>query len=104
MDRDALLEALSAARQRKEQADRDIRLLLAFAREHTRPRPYRLADLAQAAGMSLSGVRTAYRQADIEHAAHAIGTDGQRHNHRAVLALLAHAEPPMAPGPHITAA
>ena len=29
-------------------------------REFTRPRPYRLEDLARAAGMSISGVRTSY--------------------------------------------
>ncbi len=42
-----------------------MRLLLAYARE-SHPRPYRLADLAQAAGMSISGIRTAYTPADIE--------------------------------------
>jgi hypothetical protein len=69
MSGDALLEAIRAVRQRKEQADQDMRLLLAYAREHVTPRPYRLADLAKAAGRSISGVRTAYTQADITHAA-----------------------------------
>jgi hypothetical protein len=46
---DPLLAALADAAQRKQRAERDIRLLLAYAREHTPPRPYRLADLAQAA-------------------------------------------------------
>lgn len=64
---DVLLAALVDARQRKEQADRDIRLLLAYAREMAVPRPYRLADLAEAAGMSVSGIRTAYTTSDIEH-------------------------------------
>ena len=63
-DPDPLLEALTDARQRREQADREIRLLLAYAREIVSPRPYRLADLAEAAGMSISGVRTAYTQDD----------------------------------------
>src|SRR5271166_6023907 len=57
---DPVLAALHDARDRRDQADRDIRILLAYARELTRPRPYRLADLAAAAGMSISGVRTAY--------------------------------------------
>ena len=57
---------LADARRRRDQADREIRLLLAFAREHSRPRPYRLAELAEATGMSISGVRTAYTAADIE--------------------------------------
>jgi hypothetical protein len=65
---DPLLAALADARRRKEQAATDMRLLLAYAREIVTPRPYRLADLAQAAGISLSGVRTAYTNADIRHA------------------------------------
>jgi len=70
---DPLLAALADARDRKQRADRLIRLLLAYAREHVQPRPYRLADLAEAAGMSISGVRTAYTQADIDHAARLTG-------------------------------
>jgi hypothetical protein len=72
MSGDALLEALRTVRQRKERVDQDMRLLLAYAREHVTPRPYRLADLAQAASMSISGVRTAYSQADIDLAARAV--------------------------------
>ncbi len=60
MSHDALLTALKDARRRKDEADHDIRVLLAYARELTAPRPYRLADLADAAGISVSGVRTAY--------------------------------------------
>jgi hypothetical protein len=101
---DPLLAALDQLHQRKEQADRDIRLLLAYAREHVTPRPYRLADLAYAAGMSVSGVRTGYGPADIERAGQVIGVDGQRHIQQAVLALLAHQERQAAPGPNITAA
>ena len=63
---DVLLAALADARQRKQQAAQDIRLLLAYAREFATPRPYRLADLAEASGMSISGIRTAYTPADIE--------------------------------------
>jgi len=62
---DPVLAALRAARARRDQADRDIRILLAYARELTTPRPYRLADLADATGMSISGVRTAYAHHDI---------------------------------------
>ena len=32
------------------------------------PRPYRLADIAAAAGMSISGVRTAYTEHDVDAA------------------------------------
>jgi hypothetical protein len=45
-----------------------MRLLLAYAREVVRPRPYRLADLARAAGMSISA-RLADSQDDIHQAA-----------------------------------
>ena len=64
-DDDPVLAALRAARDRRDQADRDIRILLAYARELTTPRPYRLADLAEATGKSISGVRTGYTPADI---------------------------------------
>ena len=66
MSADPVLARLRDARRRRDEADRDIRLLLAFAREVVTPRPYRLADLAEAAGMSISGVRTAYTAADVD--------------------------------------
>jgi len=69
MNADPLLTALTEARKRKEQADHDIRVLVAYARELVTPRPYRLIDLAQAAGISISGVRTAYDRGDVETAA-----------------------------------
>ena len=67
-DTDPVLAALRAARDRRDQADRDIRILLAYARELATPRPYRLADLADGAGRSISGVRTAYTAADVDAA------------------------------------
>ena len=85
---DPLLAALADAAQRKQRAERDIRLLLAYAREHTQPRPYRLADLAKAAGMSVSGIRTAYTQADIEHAARLTGGARSRHLLAVITSLL----------------
>jgi hypothetical protein len=65
---DPVLAALRAARARRDQANRDIRILLAYARELTTPRPYRLADLADATGKSISGIRTAYTTADVDAA------------------------------------
>jgi hypothetical protein len=65
---DPVLAALRAASARREQADRDIRILLAYARELATPRPYRLADLAEATGKSISGIRTAYTAADVDAA------------------------------------
>ena len=66
---DPLLNAIREARCRKSQAEEDLRMLIAYARELVRARPYRLIDLAQAAGMSVSGVRTAYAPRDVERAA-----------------------------------
>lgn len=62
---DPLLACLARARDQMLAAERDRRLLLAYAREFTEPRPYRLEDLARAAGMSVSGVRTAYDHDEI---------------------------------------
>ena len=90
---DPLLAALIDARERKQQANHDIRLLLAYAREHVQPRPYRLADLADAAGMSISGVRTAYTQADIDHAAALTGGSRGRHLLAVITSLLVNGHP-----------
>jgi hypothetical protein len=86
---DPLLSALADAAQRKQRADRQIRLLLAYAREQVQPRPYRLADLAKAAGMSISGVRAAYTQADSEQAARLTGGARSRHLLAVIVTLLA---------------
>ena len=90
---DPLLAALADAAQRKQRADHDMRLLLAYAREHVRPRPYRLADLAKAAGMSVSGIRTAYTQADIEQAARLTGGARSRHLAGVIVSLLVNGDP-----------
>jgi hypothetical protein len=85
---DPLLAALSDAAHRKRRADQQIRVLLAYARELSSPRPYRLADLAQATGMSLSGIRTAYTQADIDEAARLTGGSRGRHLLAVITSLL----------------
>jgi hypothetical protein len=73
---DPVLAALKEARNRRDQADHDIRVLLAYARELARPRPYRLTDLAAAAGMSISGVRVACTRQHIETARHILCAAG----------------------------
>jgi glutathione S-transferase len=65
-DQDPLISALIEARRAKEQAEKRIRELLAYGREFVQPRPYTLGDLAVAAGMSISGVRTAYGHRDVD--------------------------------------
>ncbi|WP_221321004.1 hypothetical protein [Actinoplanes sp. L3-i22] len=70
---DPLIYALADARQAKEQAEELIRELLAYGREFVQPRPYTLGDLAKAAGMSISGVRTAYGHRDVDAVTEATG-------------------------------
>ena len=66
-----------------------MRVLLAYAREITAPRPYRLADLAQAAGMSISGIRAAYSPGDVQHATRLLDGIPLRHLQAAIITLLA---------------
>jgi hypothetical protein len=84
---DPLLAALADAAWRKRQADHQIRLLLAYAQEISEPCPYRLADLANAAGMPLSGISTAYTQQDIIYAAHLRMSDQDGPNLHWVIAI-----------------
>ena len=70
---DPLLVSLADARRRMLAAETEIRQLIAYGREFARPRPYRLADLAQACGMSISGVRTAYTTDEVTVVAEQIG-------------------------------
>src|SRR5688572_17578549 len=53
---DPLLASLARLDAERRHAETAIRRLLAYAREFTRPRPYPLTELADAAGMSFSGV------------------------------------------------
>ncbi|MDQ0790808.1 transposase-like protein [Streptomyces sp. B3I8] len=77
---DPLLIALGNARATREAADREIRHLLAYGREFHADRPYKLEPLAQAGGMSPSGIRTAYGSSEIQSVARQIGRapDGRR--------------------------
>jgi hypothetical protein len=100
---DPLLTALAEARQRKEQATADVRLLLAYAREIIAPRPYRLADLAQAAGMSISGIRAAYTEDDVCFVVTLLGGSHQRHVEAAIITLLADGHHAAAREPHAAA-
>jgi hypothetical protein len=57
---DPLLSTLAGLRAQRLRLEAEMRLLIAYARRFTHPRPYKLIDLAEAAGMSISGVRIAY--------------------------------------------
>ena len=63
---DPVLTAIADAHRQRAEASQRLRLLIAYARECIQPHGYRLADLADAAGMSISGVRIAYDRHDIE--------------------------------------
>ncbi|MFF0833775.1 hypothetical protein ACFYWF_12485 [Streptomyces sp. NPDC003344] len=67
------LGQLAALREQRDEIERQIRAHLAYAREFTGPRPYTLASLADASGLSISGVRTAYTPADCDIVARALG-------------------------------
>ncbi|MGW3099665.1 hypothetical protein ACWDCC_40190 [Streptomyces sp. NPDC001102] len=73
LQKDPLLIALGNARAAREAADREIRHLLAYGREFHGERPYKLEPLAQASGMTPSGIRTAYGPSEIETVARGIG-------------------------------
>ena len=70
---DPLLAEIAGAREAMLRAEARMRLLVAYGREFTRPRPYRLEDLARAAGMSISGVRTAYDEDEVAEVARLTG-------------------------------
>ena len=72
---DAVLAALADAHARRMRAEEEIRLLLAYARQFVYPHPYTFGELANAAGMSVSGVRTAFGSQDVEKVSAATGLD-----------------------------
>ncbi|WP_331726032.1 hypothetical protein [Streptomyces sp. NBC_00470] len=73
-----LLSTINSARRRKEDADAEIRRLIAYGLNFTRPRTYMLADLAAASGLSVSGVRTAYGEREVAEVEQAIGRPASR--------------------------
>jgi hypothetical protein len=77
-DVDPLISQIASARTEIREAEQRLRLLLAYGREFVEPRPYTLDSLAQAAGMSVSGVRTAYDNEEIFTVAKLIGAKLRR--------------------------
>ena len=75
---DPLLAEIAEARAAMLQAQKRMRMLIAYGREFVEPRPYTLDDLARAAGMSISGVRTAYDDDEIIDAARRTGAKIRR--------------------------
>jgi hypothetical protein len=75
---DPLLGELAACRDRMLELERVSQLLIAYAREYVRPQPYKLKDLAQAAGMSISGVRIAYDEDEVRRVGELTGDKPRR--------------------------
>lgn len=72
-DSDPLLTILAGLRRQRLEAEMTSRLLVAYGRKFMRPRPYRLVDLADATGMSISGLRTVYSGDEIDQVAKVLG-------------------------------
>jgi len=70
---DPLLSTLAGMRAQRLRLEANTRLLIAYARRFTHPRPYKLIDLAEAAGMSISGARIAYDDDEIDQLAGLLG-------------------------------
>lgn len=70
---DPLLSTLAHLHEHRLQLEADMRLLMAYGRCFTQPRPYKLIDLARAAGLSISGVRIAFTDDEITQAAETLG-------------------------------
>lgn len=75
---DPLLAEIANARRQMAEAEQLMRLLVAYGREFVGPRPYKLDDLAHAAGMSISGIRTAYTVDEITETGTRIGAKPHR--------------------------
>lgn len=73
LDENPLLLLISRARTEMREAEKRMRLFVAYGREFVEPRPYRLEDLAAAAGMSISGTRTSYDDDEIADVAERLG-------------------------------
>jgi hypothetical protein len=66
---DPLLSTLAGLSEQRLRLEADMRLLMAYARCFIQPRPYKLIDLARAAGLSISGVRIAFNDDEVAQAA-----------------------------------
>jgi hypothetical protein len=75
-----LLEHLAQLRRHRDAVDAQMRHLVAYAREYVKPRPYRLADLADAVGLSTSGLRLYYGPDHVAAVGHLLA-DAIQHLH-----------------------
>lgn len=70
---DVLLNEIDRARTEMREAEDRMRMLIAYGREFVTPRPYPLKTLAAAAGMSISGTRSAYTSDETVAVAERVG-------------------------------
>ncbi len=63
---DPLLHTLEHLRRRRNEIEQQMILLVAYMREKVKPRPYTLQQIADAAGLSISGTRTFYDSEDVQ--------------------------------------
>lgn len=70
---DILAAEIDRARTEMREAEDKMRMLIAYGREFISPQPYPLKTLATAAGMSISGTRSAYTSDEIHAVAERIG-------------------------------
>jgi hypothetical protein len=61
---DPVLARLEELATQRREIQRQMRLITAYAREFVRPEPYRLRALSDAAGLSISSIRTIYNMED----------------------------------------
>ncbi|WP_046529412.1 hypothetical protein [Cellulomonas sp. FA1] len=70
---DVLLAEIERARTEMREAEDRLRMLVAYGREFVAPQPYPLKTLAAAAGMSISGTRSAYTSDEVAAVAERTG-------------------------------
>jgi len=70
---DPLLATLASLRAERLRLEAKMRLLIAYARRFTHPRPYKLIDLAASAGMSISVARIAYDDEELSQLTEMLG-------------------------------
>jgi hypothetical protein len=63
---DPLLLGLERLRLQRNEIEQQMILLVAYMRENIKPRPYTLQQIADAAGLSVSGTRTFYDDEDVQ--------------------------------------
>ncbi|HLU73608.1 MAG TPA: hypothetical protein VKZ82_15555 [Nonomuraea sp.] len=94
---DPVLARLNELSTQRQEIQQQIRLIIAYGREFVRPEPYKLKSLADAARLSISGVRGIYSLTDTATIATRIG---RKNNKGTVFPASPTPAPPDPEGPH----